>query len=523
MRTALLTLFASSVALAAPRAPVVALLPPDAADADLAGFGLMLEARASELIEHTGRFSELHLKQVLSMADAEGLDVKTLSQEAQAKKARIFLGADLVVTTTLASDAKGMTLTGAVIDETKTTPFSAKLPITWPEALRAGSEALAAAVLKTEKLTLPNKPQAQPESSSPEAVRLLSQCYATVIRQPLGVDNPALIDGPMLEAAAAQCEQALANDKSLRFAHAVLAFARAIIGDNTRAAAALAALGSGDDVIEPYTLARFWMVTRFQSNGAGLASLRDVLKKHPGELIALNYLADTQSVLNDHSASGISWTEYLSLVPNSPYALGRLSKELARQNRHDEAITAAKRALELAPDSRAARLELGSRFVDANKPDDAITTLAAVATPSAEGVLRLGWAYWLKGDIGPAEGHFQKALELAQGPGGWRTRGRAHYNLALVAAKRGKNDAAKAALKASMQTGFKVRTVDAALTKVAQEVEREGFGAAPKPDAGTRLVMGPRESSLFPFDASGEPLPTAKKDPPPEGFLIYKF
>ncbi|MDX2014706.1 MAG: tetratricopeptide repeat protein [Myxococcaceae bacterium] len=522
MRTALCAVLLSSAVLAAPRAPVVALLPPQAADDDLRGFGLMLEARASELIEETGRFSELHIKQVLSMADAEGLDPLALSQEANAKKARAFLGADLAVTVSLAADPKAMTLTGAVIDGKKTTPFTAKLPITWPEALRAGSEAIAKAVLATEKVALPKKPKTQPDSSSPEAVRLLAQCYATVIRQPLGVDNPAVIDGPQLEAAAAQCEKALENDKQLTFAHAVLALARAIIGDHARAAAALAAVGDGNDVIEPYTLARFWMVTRFQSNEAGLASLRDVLKKHPTELIALNYLADTQSVLNDHSGAGISWTEYLSLVPASPYAQARLSKALARQNRHDEAIAAARKALELAPDSRAARLELGSRFIDANKPDDAITTLAAVANPSAEGVLRLGWAYWLKGEVGPAEGHFQKALELAQGPGAWRTRGRAHYNLALVAMKKNAPAAAKAALKASLQTGFKLRTVDAALTKVAQEVEREGFG--PTPDAGSpKLTLGPKESSLFPFDASGDALPAAKKEPAPQGFIIYKF
>jgi len=73
MRTALLTALCSTVVLAAPAKPVVALLPPAAPDDDLRGFGMMLEARASELIEQSGKFSELHVKQVLCMINLKDL------------------------------------------------------------------------------------------------------------------------------------------------------------------------------------------------------------------------------------------------------------------------------------------------------------------------------------------------------------------------------------------------------------------------------------------------------------------
>lgn len=523
MRTALPFILCSAVTFAAPARPVVALLPPDAPDDDLAGFGMMLEARAAELIEQSGRFSELHIKQVLAMAEAEGLAANTLSEPANAAAARTFLGADRVVTVELDTDAKGMTLKGSVIDGKKTTPFTAKLPVTWPEALVQGSEAIAKAVLATEKATLPKKSSAQPESKSPEALRSLAQCYAIVIRQPLGIDNPAVLNGEELDAASAACEKSLAQDPSLKFAAAVLALSRAITGDSTGATKALNGLSVTDDMVEPYTLARFWMVTRFQSNDDGLASLRDVLKKHPGELIALNYLADTQGVLNDHVGAQASWTDYLAQVPASPFAQGRLSKALARQNKHDEAIAAAKKALELAPTSRAARLELGSRYIDANKLDDAIATLGALTDAKGEALLRLGWAHWLKGSTDAAAPLFQKALESAQAPAEWRTRGRAHYNLALVEAKRGKADAAKASLKASMLTGYKVRAVDPLLEKIAKDVERAEM-QKPVADAGTVAKLSlPKESSLVPFDPMGNADLTKKKDAPPQGFVIYKF
>jgi hypothetical protein len=126
MRTAILLSLCASAVVAAPARPVIAVMPPSAADDDLRGFGMMLEARAGELIEQSGRFSELHVKQVLAMADAEGLAATQLSDEAIAKQARSFLGADRVVTVKLTTDAKGMTLTGAIIDAKKTTPFLAR-------------------------------------------------------------------------------------------------------------------------------------------------------------------------------------------------------------------------------------------------------------------------------------------------------------------------------------------------------------------------------------------------------------
>lgn len=526
MRTASILLALSSTlafAQASERRPVIALMPPTATDDDLRGLGMMMIARASELIEASSKYSELHVKQVLAMADAEGLNPAQLSDDLVASQARTFLGADRLVTVTLTSDPKGITLAGTVLDGMKATPFRAKLAVTWPEALAKGSEAIARAVFMTAKVPLPAAFKAQPESKSPEAVRSLAECYAIVIRQPLGIDNPAVLDGAELDRASALCEKALKNDKELKYASAVLSLARAIVGDHQGAAIALASLGSGDDMVEPFTLARFWMVTRFQSNEDGLASLKDVMNKHPGELIALNYLADTLGVLGNWSTAESAWKDYLTRVPASPFAHGRLSKALARQGKHPEAIAAAKKALELAPQSRVARLELGSRYIDAGKADEAIAIMSELPEVRGEQALRLGWAHWLKGSPDTAATLFQKALDTAKSPGEWRTRGRAHYNLALVEMKRGKAELAKAALRASIQTGYKLSSIDPSLEKVAKEVEREDLSRA-IPDAGTKKgVVLPSESSLVPFGPTGDPDLAKVKDAAPQGFVIYKF
>src|SRR6185436_3759957 len=97
-----------------------------------------------------------------------------------------------------------------------------------------------------------------------------------------------------------------------------------------------------------------------------------------------------------------------------------------------------------------------------------------------EEILRLGYAYQLKGQNDVAKGLYEKAIAKAASPGEWRTRGRAWYDLAVVNAKAGAKDKAKDALKESMRTGFKMKTVDPALTELARDVERAAMSNDPK-------------------------------------------
>ena len=522
MRFALLAVLCGAAALAAPRSPVVAFLPPSSSDASLQQLALLLEARASEVVESTNKVSQLHLKQTLRAMQEEGFS-GDLKDPKFAEALRQAIGADRAVAFSLEPSPEGMVLSGVMVEGKKPKAFTAKLPRGWSAALEAGAPALAKALLPG--IALPKQLAAQPSSTNDEALQQLGACYPVVMRQPLSVDTPSLVDQTELERAAAACQKAVELDPKLRFAQAAGALAQAIIGSDAAATQSLAALGEGEDALEIYTLARFWMLTRFQSNEAGIAFLADVAKKHPGELIARSYLGETQFAIGTWTDAEKTFNDYVALAPASPWAWGRLSKALARQKRHDEAVLAAKKGFVLSPTSPEARLELGSRLIDAGKPAEAIEILEPLsnATPArGEHLLRLGWAHWLNSAPDAAQAYFQRALDVATTPGEWRTRGRASYDLALVEAKKGRTDAAKAALKASLATGYKLREIDPSLVALVRELERgevsvKDAGVAPRP------AFLPREASLFPVDKFGDPDPTAKKPPPPQGLVLYRF
>ncbi|MCA3014630.1 MAG: tetratricopeptide repeat protein, partial [Myxococcaceae bacterium] len=472
MRTLLwLSLLTSSLAVAgSPRRPVVALLPSASDAPEVTALGVLIEARAAELLEASAKYSLLHAKQVAAMVDQEGLNPISLSEPEAAATARAVLGADRVVTVVLEKTDTGSNLLGAIVDGKRPTTFTAKLPADWPSALRQGSEAIARAVLAQDKGSLPKKVSAQPDSSSEKALQALGRCYVPVVRQSLGVEAPVTVLGEVLDGATADCREALTADATLTFAQATLALAQAIVGDDAEAATTLTSLGEKQEAFEPYTLARFWLVTRYQSNEAGVAFLRDAAKKHPGELVLRSYLGDLLGALGQHEQALQVWQEYLALAPQSAFAQGRVSRALARLGKHDDAIAAAKQAVTLAPAGRDAKLQLASRFIDAGQLDDAIATLTPLATGAGarpEQVLRLGWATWLKGDVDGAAKLFQAAVDATKNqPAQWRTRGRALYNLALVEAKRGKPDAATKAYQASLDTEFRVKQVDPSLAAI---------------------------------------------------------
>lgn len=525
MRFALLAVLWAVAVSAAPHAPVVAFLPPSSQDASLQQLALLMEARASELVEASKQVSELHLKQTVRAIQEENFGGE-LKDPRYADALRQAVGADRAVSFSLELSGDGLLLSGVMVEGKKPKAFSARLPKAWPAALDAGAPVLARALLAG--AALPKVTTAQPASSNEEALKQLGACYPVVLRQPLSVETPTIVDTAELERAATACQRAVELDPTLRFASAAGALAQAILGGDAAATRALAALGETDDMLEIYTLARFWLLTRYQSNEAGIAFLTEVVKKHPHELLARSYLGETQFALGAWTDAEKTFNEYLALAPASPWAWGRVSKALARQGRHDEAVIAAKKGFVISPTSPEARLELGSRLIDAGKAAEAeeiLQPLSVLVPARGEHLLRLGWAHWLQGETDAAQAYFQRALDVALAPGEWRTRGRASYDLALVEMKKGRKDAARAALKASMQTGLKLREIDPSLSALVRELERPE--ASPGPDAGaagpSRPSFLPREASLFPVDRFGDPDPKAKKPPPPEGLVLFRF
>ena len=416
---------------ALPRKPVVALLPASSADPELTKLGLLMEARASELLEAAGKTRELHLRQVLAMARAEGLSAESLSDPLIAEQARQALGADKAVTTTLRRTPGGLMLDGHVIAAAKSAAFSRRLPEDWPEALVKGSEAIARALAGASAA----KGQVQPQSKSAPALRAQGDCWAVAVRQPLGVQEPVVIELPELESAIVSCQRAVEHDPSLHFALATQALLQAIKGDDVAAVSSLAGLNETDEMVESFTLARFWLLTRYQSNEAGLAFLRESVKKHPGELLLLSTLGEDYVAVHDDVRALEALTMLRELAPDSPITQRHLSAIAARAGRFDEGLLHAQRALALAPLSRAARAEVAARFLDLGRPERAVEMLEPLASrpdARAEHILELGRAYLLAGDAGKAAALFEVAAARAQPTVEWRTRGRDHYYRALA-------------------------------------------------------------------------------------------
>lgn len=523
MRLLVLSALISLSAVAAPRKPVTAILPPGTDGEGAASLALLINARASELVEETDKVNELHLKQVLRTVTEENFSAD-LNVPENAEALRKALGADRVVRVVLSQKKGAWGLSIRATDAKGSKVIEKNVSEKWPEAIEEGSRLIALAMVPGAKF--PKNSATQPTSKNEAALKLAGECYAVVIRQPVSADTPALIDSTELEAAVAKCDQAVKLDPLLHFAAATASLGHAILGTDASAAQALSALQTSDEMLELSMLARFWLLTRYQSNEAGVAYLKQQIAKHPGELLARAYLGDTQFVLGAWADSEKTWREYLEVAPDNAWAWGRLSKSLARQGKHDEAIAAAKKAFVVSPSSPEARLELGSRFIDAGKLPEAIEILeplSKVEAPRGEHLLRLGWAHWLKGELAPAQAYFQRGYDVATAPGDWRTRGRAAYDLALVEMKRGNKKAAIAAFKTSQATGYRVRDLDPSIKPLTLELERAelmGDAGVPVPDDSARRR---REASLFPLDSFGEPNVKAPKEAPPNGLVLFRF
>ena len=482
--------------LGTPRRPVIAIVPAVAADQSLRKLGALIGARASALI------------------DSAATSVELDSQRARdGKKA----GAELVITSKLEALPKkrALRLSGTVSEAGRSKPFMIDLPSAWPEALQAGSDALA-------KLTGAKQNAAtQPASKSAEALMAAAECYEGVNRQTLAVEAPILLDTLELGAAMESCRSAIELDPSLSFARATLALAEVMMGDDAAATKSLALLA--DDSSEAATLAQFWLITRYQSNQAGIASLQQSLAVHRTRLRTRVVLAETFSTLGEHAKAASAWSEIAAMVPAAPWALGPLSAALSRLGKRDEALASARKGVELGPQSREAQTHLANRLIEASRLDEAIALLKPLTDSKhagAQELLLLGWVYWLKSDAQRAATFFQASLDRATSAAQWRTRGKAFYNLALVEAYQGRSDSAKVALKASLQTGYRVARLDSTLQTISHEVDRSRGQAF---DGGHRPSLMPRESSLFALDEFGELEPLAIKAPPPEGLVLSRF
>lgn len=522
---ALLVLNLPTLAVAAGR-EVVVVLPP-AGDGDAAALALVIQARATSLLAATGRYQDLHAKAIFRTADREGLAPLALGTPDNAAVIGRRIGADRVIYGNLTKKGDAWVLDAAALrggkDDPRAKPISVKLPAALPEAVDQAAVALARLAAAPDQVTI-----AAPKkhlTESPGALAAYARCHATVIRQPVTIETPVVLDEAAIKTAIDDCRAATAADKGFDEAQAALGLALALSGQDADAVQALAPLRGKETYLPLYWLGRYWLVTRYQSADAGAKLLRHAIEKFPYFLLAYAILAEHENTVHADAAALDAWRAALAILPKSPFVRGRISHSLARMGKNAEALAEARGALASDPDSAEAKLELAGREIDANQPAEAVALLEPLAqTPGtrAEILLRLGYAYLRQGKSVEAAKWFAAAETNASRPEDWRTRARARLDRGYLLVKMGRTDEGQVLLASSAQGGLR-GYIDA------QENEdlRRAVGEAEKAERGKKIeeyqITLPREASPFPINGAGEVAPNGRPLPAPKNFEILRF
>ncbi len=305
------------------------------------------------------------------------------------------------------------------------------------------------------KRTLDTAPS--PTSRDAGALARLGTCYRILDGQSVGIRKPALLNAVRLRQARNRCRAALRRAPGLAEAEAGLAMVDALEGDAEAAKARLTRIKDHPGFLAYYEIARFWVLAKHFTTQQAIDSLETAVKKNPGFLLGRGYLGEALSVSGRHKEALGAFQAYLDAVPNQPFVMTRIGHELAKLDRHAEAIRITREALDLDPTNAETRLERGSRFIDAGRFGDAIEALDALASePGSRGEvhLRLGYAYLKTGRMAEAVVSFKNAIARATAPTEWRTRGRAHYDLAKAYGRLGDREQSFAALREAVDSGF---------------------------------------------------------------------
>jgi len=517
----LVVLVPSSAALGAPASTrqVVVILPP-AVDGDDGGLALVMQARAVALLVESGGFADIHAKQILRLAEREGMSRATLASVNGATVIGRRFGAERVVFGQLAKANQGWQLTAATTSKSGTT--SVRLAADPVKALEDGALALARLAAGPGATIKP----APPASTSAPALIAYAKCYATIVEQPLLVDTPVVLDETRLKDAIVACRAAVGADPAFQDAKAALGLALALAGQDDAAVETLAAVKEDGGYLPLYWLARYWLVTRYESADAGATCLRAAVAKHPYFTLARGYLAQHESALHHDEAALAAWREYRKELPKSAFVRDGISHSLSRLGKHDEAIAEARAALAEAPDDREAKREVASRYIDAGRDQDAIDVLAPLAAAPgarAEVMLQLGYAYAHKGDSAKAVEWLAKAEQNATRPTEWRTRAKARLDRGALLVKGGRTDEGQALLVSAQQGGL-ARYIEAQKNEDLKKMVADATVAQRGKKVLEFQMQIPNETSPFLLDGAHDiTIPGGRPPTAPKMFEVLRF
>lgn len=419
---------------------VAAVFPPVASSESGRDLAMGIADYAAMDLQASGAFYHLHLKQVMSMLRQHQLSPDELMASGEPQRATRRLGAQAGVVSRLSKTGDGWQLAiWAFTAGDKTGREERRTEVTLPQdasrAVHQGARAIAEAVAALTGDRLPAV--APPPTQSSAAMAAYLTCYRVLARQPMGRRKSHVLKGAELAMARKACEAATRSDPSFHEAWAAASLAASLTLASEEAGAALRKAKS-KRYIPMAVLARYWLVTRFSGNEPGRAVLEAAVKERPGSLIFQTYLGEHLNVTDHYEDARKVWQGYLEKVPSSPYALAQLGYALARLEKMGAALETTRKALAMDAASPELQLELASRLIDAGELKDAIAVLNALTaseSASGEAILRLGYAYLLQGDLKAARREIERAIKSATGAEAWRTRGRGHFDLALIEAR----------------------------------------------------------------------------------------
>lgn len=510
-------------AAAEPTRSAVAVLPLTGGDAAQEELALVIQDRATALVQALGPYDVFHARQLLSMLQRHQVPRTALADPTEARRAAERMGASYFAFGSLTADKAGgyqLQVTAAEVGSARSTERAEKLPANAGAAVEQASRALAGAILELSgQKPVAKWPAVQPSSGNDGAMKAYAHCAAVVLGQPISLETPTVLVETDRRAALDACQAALKADPQLHAARAAQALALAVGGEEEKAVQVLRQVPAGAPFMPNQVLARFWSVTHFQSAQAGEAVLKEALAQNSGFLLGKGYLAELYSAVGRYADAAAVWQDYAKQAPDSPFLLSRLAYTLARMGKAKEAVAYAEKAMAFDPGAPDLSRELASRYIDAGMPEKAIARLepfARKSDASAELVLVLGYAQYLAGRNDSAEKMLQRAFDAAKEPSQWRTRGRAKLDLAALAWKKGDKARARALMLDSLREGLQTRPVD--------EAQRAALATVPDNERAEAIAkaLRPREASPFAQDAAGEINPSAKPPVAPKDFEPVK-